>query len=155
MRRQLGRKSSRPGRPVVLAWKLGQLGRESQGHWKMMMRRQQRVWAQLWAVTCQCPDLARAGGKCGDGQSYLVHHANDESFLLNLVGLDGVLILQDFAYRLVNEGVAPEMVARVSRTSVDQLLQLGLPSLLLRDLLLDSGDLDCVLVSFARARSHR
>lgn len=65
------------------------------------------------------------------GEDYLIHHADDESFLLNLVGLDGVLILQDFAYRLVNGVVAPEMVARVSQTGVDQLLQLGLPSLLL------------------------
>lgn len=39
------------------------------------------------------------------------------------------------------------MVARTSQTGVDQLLQLGLPSLLLRDLLLDGGDLDCELVS--------
>ena len=29
------------------------------------------------------------------GSSYLVHDADDEALLLNLVGLDGVLVLQD------------------------------------------------------------
>jgi hypothetical protein len=55
---------------------------------------------------------------------------------------------------LVNEVMEPQMETMVSQTSMNQLLQLGLPSLLLRDLLFDGGDLDCVLVSLAGARSH-
>lgn len=117
------------------------------------MRR--RVWVRLWAVGCQHSGLAREGGECGERRSYLVHHADDESFLLDLVGLDRVLILQDFAYRLVNEMCAPEMATEVSQTGVDQLLQLRLPSFLLGDLLLDRGDLCWVMVSFAGARSHQ
>lgn len=47
------------------------------------------------------------------------------------------------------------MLNQISQTGVDQLLQLGLPSLLLRDLLLDRRDLDNSKVSFARARPYR
>lgn len=66
MQRQPGQTSSRQGRLAVLAWKIEQLGRESRVHWKKTMRRQQ-VWARLWAISRQFPDLAEECGKCGDG----------------------------------------------------------------------------------------
>lgn len=83
--------------------------------------------------------------------SYLVHDAYDESLLLDLVRLDGVLILQDLAYCVAWSARLCAILYRraifLSRTSVDQLLQLGLPSLLVGNLLLDSRDLDCGSVS--------
>lgn len=77
-------------------------------------------------------------------RAYLVHDANNKALLLNFVALDRVLILEDFAYDLVSKE-AHSLVSVCDRcrlrTGVDQLLVLGIPAPLFRDLLLNSGDL--------------
>jgi hypothetical protein len=63
---------------------------------KMRLRELQqrgRAWAP-WAEVCQLLELSDRLTT----SSYLVHHADNETLLLNLVCLDGVLILQNFAW---------------------------------------------------------
>jgi hypothetical protein len=56
---------------------------------------QERVWAKLevsiFVFTSSLPK------RCAGSKQYLVHHADDEALLLNLVGLDGVLIFENLA----------------------------------------------------------
>lgn len=46
-------------------------------------------------------EMATRGHK--QGIVYLVHHTDNEPLLLDLVGLDGVVILQDFTWRKVSK----------------------------------------------------
>lgn len=111
------------------------------------------------------------------GRTHLVHHAHDVALLLNVVGADRLVILEDFACAQRQSSLHPRIVSfcrrffcclfsagwwgacsfrflpsvfPVQRTRVNELLVLRVPALFGRDLLLEGGDLGCVSVG-ARA----
>lgn len=61
------------------------------------MQLQQQEQQQAWAGWQRLGDGQSQQGSLGIG-AYLVHHADNESFLLDIVGLDSIVIFQDFSY---------------------------------------------------------
>lgn len=78
---------------------------ESEEHWECWKRQQElRRQVLAWATfPIQSAWAHSFGSFCHIGtefaESYLVHHTNDEALLLNLVGFDSVVILENLAYK--------------------------------------------------------
>lgn len=76
---------------------------------------QQQEQQQAWAVWQRLGNGQSQQGSLGIG-TYLVHHADNESFLLDIVGLDSIIIFQDFSYAKSESGQCDEAKLKPCQT---------------------------------------